>query len=63
MNSSLIYEETYAVQYTAGFVLRIMTKNIGKSMHAHIADLLCLAQLLYNDDPKLKLMIPRTSWK
>ena len=31
-----------------------MKKNIGKSTHAHKADLLlCLAQLLDNDDPKI----------
>ena len=54
MNSSLTYEETNAVRYAAGFVLRTMKKNIGKSTHAHKADLLlCLAQLLDNDDPKI----------
>ena len=56
MNSSLTYEEANAVRYAAGLVLRTMKKNIGKSTHAHKADLpLCLAhvQLLDNDDPNI----------
>ena len=54
MNSSLTYKEANAGRYAAGFVLRTMKKNIGKSTHAHKADLLlCLAQLLDNDDPKI----------
>ena len=51
MNSTLTYEETNAVRYAAGFVLRTMKKNIEKSVHAHKADLLlCLAQLLDTGD-------------
>ena len=54
MNSTLTYEETNAVRYAAGFVLRTMKKNIEKSMHAHKADLLlCLAQLLDTGDAEV----------
>ena len=54
MNSNLTYEETNAVRYAAGFVLRTMKKKIEKSTDAHKADLLlCLAQLLDTDDAKV----------
>ena len=44
MNLSLAYEVANAVRYAAGFVLRTMKKNIGKSTHAYEADLLlCFA--------------------
>ena len=54
MNSTLTYEDTNAVRYAAGFVLRTTKKNIEKSMHAHKADLLlCLAQLLDTGDAEV----------